>query len=72
MVLPLTYLVMPVLAGFLVGVAGWRWVVVIVLLCLANLVFYTTMAFQYIFGLSSLEAAIYMMPVQVAEDGQPA
>ena len=40
--------------------------VVIVLLCLANLMFYTTMAFQYIFGLSSLEAAIYMMPAQFA------
>lgn len=40
--------------------------VVIALLCFANLVFYTTLAFQYIFGLSSLETAIYMMPAQLA------
>lgn len=43
--------------------------IVIVLLCLANLMFYTTMAFQYVFGLSSLEAAIYMMPAQLAAIG---
>ncbi len=42
---------------------------VLMLFGFANLWFYTTMAFQYIFGLSSLETAIAMIPCQVASLG---
>jgi len=42
---------------------------VIMLFGFANLWFYTTMAFQYVFGLNSLQTALAMIPCQVASLG---
>lgn len=43
--------------------------VALMLFGFANLWFYTTMAFQYIFGLTSLQTALAMIPSQVASLG---
>lgn len=39
---------------------------VILLFCFANLWFYTTLAFQYVYGMSTLQTAWLMLPAQVA------
>ncbi len=40
--------------------------ILLLLFCFANLWFYTTLAFEYVYGLSSLQTALALIPAQVA------
>ncbi|MEK9810112.1 MAG: hypothetical protein VW362_06660, partial [Candidatus Nanopelagicales bacterium] len=40
--------------------------ILLLLFCFANLWFYTTLAFEYVYGLSSLQTAAALVPAHVA------